>query len=91
MDGTSTNDSSARQQIMKPSSIRSQKDRQVAQIERQLAEEPSKETQGRGPALWGFYFIAIVLMGFYRIDRTIHTQNLSKLAASRTQAAVGAK
>ena len=43
------------------------------------------------PALWGFYFIAIVLMGFYRINRKVHTENLSKLAASRTQAAVGAK
>jgi len=29
-------------------------------------------------------------MGFYRINRKVHTENLSKLA-SRTQAAVGAK
>ena len=44
------------------------------------------------PALWGFYFLAIVLLGFYRINRSVHTENLNKLAASRTQAAAtGAK
>ncbi len=43
------------------------------------------------PALWGFYFIAIVLLGFYRINRSVHAENLNKLAASRTQAAAGAK
>ena len=35
------------------------------------------------PALWGFYFIAIVLMGFYRISRNTHTENLNKLAARK--------
>ena len=32
------------------------------------------------PALWGFYLIAIVLMAFYKINRTTHAQNLDKLA-----------
>ncbi len=32
------------------------------------------------PALWGFYLIAIVLLGFYRISRTSHRENLDKLA-----------
>ena len=43
------------------------------------------------PALWGFYLIAIVLMAFYRINRTTHAQNLDKLArrnAATAQAAV---
>ena len=33
------------------------------------------------PALWGFYLIAIVLLGFYRISRTSHRENLDKLAS----------
>ncbi len=43
------------------------------------------------PALWGFYLIAIVLMAFYRINRTTHAQNLDTLArrdAASAQAAV---
>jgi Na+/melibiose symporter-like transporter len=39
------------------------------------------------PALWGFYLIAIVLMGFYRINRTTHAQNLDKLARRNAVAA----
>ena len=33
------------------------------------------------PALWGFYLIAIVTMGFYRISRDKHTENLRTIAA----------
>lgn len=40
------------------------------------------------PALWGFYFIAIVLMGFYRISRDTHAENLNKLAARKMAVAV---
>jgi glycoside/pentoside/hexuronide:cation symporter, GPH family len=43
------------------------------------------------PALWGFYFIAIVLMAFYRINRTIHSENLTRLAAVRERTAATAK
>ena len=32
------------------------------------------------PALWGFYLIAIVLLGFYRISRDKHAQNLEAIA-----------
>jgi GPH family glycoside/pentoside/hexuronide:cation symporter len=35
------------------------------------------------PALWGFYLIAIVMMGFYRISRDKHVENLNTLAESR--------
>lgn len=35
------------------------------------------------PALWGFYLIAIVMMGFYRISRDKHAENLVKLAERR--------
>jgi hypothetical protein len=41
------------------------------------------------PALWGFYFIAIGRMAFYRIDRAVHAENLSKLAVARAEAAGG--
>jgi len=43
------------------------------------------------PVLWGFYLIAIVLMGFYRISRKVHTDNLNKLALARNDAVVAAK
>ena len=43
------------------------------------------------PALWGFYFIAIGLMVFYRIDRTVHSENLSKLAVARADAAAAGR
>lgn len=43
------------------------------------------------PTLWGFYFIAIVLMGFYRISRKIHNDNLTRLAAARRDAVAVAK
>ncbi len=35
------------------------------------------------PTLWGFYLIAIVVLGFYRINRDTHAENLRKLASSR--------
>ncbi len=35
------------------------------------------------PALWGFYLIAMVVLGFYRISRDSHAENLRKLAGSR--------
>jgi GPH family glycoside/pentoside/hexuronide:cation symporter len=38
------------------------------------------------PTLWGFYLIAIVLMGFYRISRKVHNDNLTKLATARREA-----
>ncbi len=38
------------------------------------------------PALWGFYLIAIVLLGFYRISRDKHAQNLETIASRQTAA-----
>lgn len=43
------------------------------------------------PALWGFYLVAIVMLGFYRISRTGHEDNLAKLSLSRAARAAAAE